>query len=88
VFTARYALSPYIKQIRFVFKGLNKPCTSMSLVTFFSSRALRVGFNGLCAYASVNHLHCHLYYLQHRMLLEYVVSINVALMSCWWSELY
>jgi hypothetical protein len=24
VFTARYALSPYIKQIRFVFKGLNK----------------------------------------------------------------
>jgi hypothetical protein len=30
VFTARYALSPYIKQIRFVFKGLitglhNKP---------------------------------------------------------------
>jgi hypothetical protein len=23
VFTARYALSPYIKQIRFVFKGLN-----------------------------------------------------------------
>jgi hypothetical protein len=25
VFTARYALSPYIKQIRFVFKGLNNP---------------------------------------------------------------
>jgi hypothetical protein len=24
VFTARYALSPYIKQIRFVFKGLNE----------------------------------------------------------------
>jgi hypothetical protein len=24
VFTARYALSPYIKQIRFVFKGLKK----------------------------------------------------------------
>jgi hypothetical protein len=24
VFTARYALSPYIKQIRFVFKGLNQ----------------------------------------------------------------
>jgi hypothetical protein len=23
VFTARYALSPYIKQIRFVFKGLS-----------------------------------------------------------------
>jgi hypothetical protein len=26
VFTARYALSPYIKQIRFVFKGLNWSC--------------------------------------------------------------
>jgi hypothetical protein len=25
VFTARYALSPYIKQIRSVFEGLNKP---------------------------------------------------------------
>jgi hypothetical protein len=24
VFTARYALRPYIKQIRFVFKGLNR----------------------------------------------------------------
>jgi hypothetical protein len=24
MFTARYALSPYIKQIRFVFKGLNE----------------------------------------------------------------
>jgi hypothetical protein len=24
VFTARYALSPYIKQIRFAFKGLNQ----------------------------------------------------------------
>jgi hypothetical protein len=25
VFTARYPLSPYIKQIRFVFKGLSRP---------------------------------------------------------------
>lgn len=31
-----------------------------------------MGFNGLCAFASVNHLHYHLYYLQHRMLLEHV----------------
>jgi hypothetical protein len=27
VFTARYALSPYIKQTRFVFKGLNASIT-------------------------------------------------------------
>jgi hypothetical protein len=26
VFTARYALSPYIKQISFVFKGLSSSC--------------------------------------------------------------
>jgi hypothetical protein len=29
VFTARYALSPYIKQIRFVFKGLTAPAHVM-----------------------------------------------------------
>jgi hypothetical protein len=28
VFTARYALSPYINQIRFVFKGLNSSVES------------------------------------------------------------
>lgn len=36
------------------------------------SPALRAGFNGLCAFASVNHLHYHLYYLQQRMLLEHI----------------
>jgi hypothetical protein len=29
VFTARYALSPYIKQTRFVFKGLNVEHSSL-----------------------------------------------------------
>jgi hypothetical protein len=33
MFTARYALSSYIKQIRFVFKGLNIG-TSRTLMTF------------------------------------------------------
>ncbi|KZC09338.1 GDP-D-glucose phosphorylase 1 [Dufourea novaeangliae] len=33
---------------------------------------IRVAFNSLCAYSSVNHLHWHLYYLNHRMLLEYI----------------
>jgi hypothetical protein len=32
VFTARYALSPYIKQIPFVFKGLNH-CTDYVIPT-------------------------------------------------------
>jgi hypothetical protein len=30
VFTARYELSPYIKQIRFVFKGLIYICTAVT----------------------------------------------------------
>ncbi|XP_031838149.1 GDP-D-glucose phosphorylase 1 [Nomia melanderi] len=33
---------------------------------------IRMVFNSLCAYASVNHLHWHLYYLNHKMLLEYI----------------
>jgi hypothetical protein len=37
VFTARYALSPYIKQTRFVFKGLNIPCGDMKQDTKFPS---------------------------------------------------
>ncbi|KOX79085.1 GDP-D-glucose phosphorylase 1 [Melipona quadrifasciata] len=31
-----------------------------------------MAFNSLCAYASVNHLHWHLYYLNWKMLLEYI----------------
>jgi hypothetical protein len=38
VFTARYALSPYIKQIRFVFKGLRK---EERRLTVSDSRVLR-----------------------------------------------
>ncbi|XP_027235407.2 GDP-D-glucose phosphorylase 1 isoform X2 [Penaeus vannamei] len=30
----------------------------------------RLAFNSLCGYASVNHLHFHLYYLPHRLYLE------------------
>lgn len=44
----------------------------LEVLLLSGSPALRVGFNGLCAYASVNHLHYHLYYLQHCMLLEHV----------------
>ncbi|XP_076299410.1 GDP-D-glucose phosphorylase 1 [Lasioglossum baleicum] len=33
---------------------------------------IRVAFNSLCAHASVNHLHWHLYCLNHRMLLEHI----------------
>ncbi|PSN39365.1 GDP-D-glucose phosphorylase 1 [Blattella germanica] len=42
----------------------------IELLLLSNSPTLRIGFNGLCAYASVNHLHYHLYYLNQRMLLE------------------
>ncbi|XP_076632234.1 GDP-D-glucose phosphorylase 1 isoform X2 [Colletes latitarsis] len=45
---------------------------AIEIFSFSCSLYLRVAFNSLCAYASVNHLHWHLYYLNHRMLLEYI----------------
>ncbi|XP_076243071.1 GDP-D-glucose phosphorylase 1 isoform X1 [Calliopsis andreniformis] len=59
-------------------KKLPQVVTKYSLykaVEIFSlscSLDIRVIFNSLCAYASVNHLHWHLYYLKQRMLLEYI----------------
>jgi hypothetical protein len=43
VFTARYALSPYIKQIRFVFKGLK--CAQSAKHFRFSSKPLYHAFH-------------------------------------------
>ncbi|CAG5132833.1 unnamed protein product, partial [Candidula unifasciata] len=34
-------------------------------------RGLRMGFNSLCAFASVNHLHFHLYYLEQELIVDY-----------------
>ncbi|KAG7188397.1 hypothetical protein KM043_008047 [Ampulex compressa] len=45
---------------------------ALHLLLLSSSPFLRVVFNSLCAYASVNHLHWHFYYLPHKMLLEYI----------------
>ncbi|XP_011500084.1 PREDICTED: GDP-D-glucose phosphorylase 1 [Ceratosolen solmsi marchali] len=43
---------------------------AIELVLLSNSENMRVLFNSLCANASVNHLHWHFYYLNHRMLLE------------------
>ncbi|VVC29684.1 Hypothetical protein CINCED_3A003101 [Cinara cedri] len=43
---------------------------SIQLLLLSASPTIRVGFNSLCAFASVNHLHLHLYYLPHKMYLE------------------
>ena len=37
---------------------------ALKLMLLSKSKAMKMGFNSLCAYASVNHLHWHLYYLQ------------------------
>jgi hypothetical protein len=44
VFTARYALSPYIKQIRFVFKGLTKEreLQENTMLSYFGNLKLRI----------------------------------------------
>ncbi|KAK2580914.1 hypothetical protein KPH14_005983 [Odynerus spinipes] len=45
---------------------------AVELLLLSSSPYFRVAYNSLCAFASVNHLHWHLYYLKHKMLLEYI----------------
>jgi hypothetical protein len=47
VFTARYALSPYIKQIRFVFKGLIFEAPAMSAASTFVSGHLSFSLGGM-----------------------------------------
>ncbi|XP_014209959.1 GDP-D-glucose phosphorylase 1 [Copidosoma floridanum] len=60
------------------FNGLPQNVTLYSLqkavevILLSKSINMRVLFNSLCANASVNHLHWHLYYLDHRMLLEWI----------------
>jgi hypothetical protein len=51
VFTARYALSPYIKQIRFVFKGLIG--TTEYLTTWTRCRTLRCCYKRVLLYLFV-----------------------------------
>ncbi|XP_011692440.1 PREDICTED: GDP-D-glucose phosphorylase 1 isoform X2 [Wasmannia auropunctata] len=47
-------------------------CKVIELCLLSNSWSLRASFNSLCANASVNHLHWHLYYLKYEMLLEYI----------------
>ncbi|XP_064484120.1 LOW QUALITY PROTEIN: GDP-D-glucose phosphorylase 1-like [Ornithodoros turicata] len=43
---------------------------AIDTVLLSGSPAFRLGFNSLCGFASVNHHHYHMYYLEHRLYLE------------------
>ncbi|CAL4060227.1 unnamed protein product, partial [Meganyctiphanes norvegica] len=60
-------LLPHIKECRP--QVLNKEGIELAIHTVLLSvsPSLRVGFNSLCAYASVNHYHFHMYYLPFQM---------------------
>ncbi|KAH9509364.1 GDP-D-glucose phosphorylase 1 [Bulinus truncatus] len=40
-------------------------------------RGLLMGFNSLCAFASVNHLHFHVYYLEHELLADHCPATHL-----------
>ncbi|XP_061174399.1 GDP-D-glucose phosphorylase 1-like [Saccostrea echinata] len=44
--------------------------TGLECMLLSSHRGFKVGFNSLCAFASVNHLHLHAYYLEHDLYVE------------------
>lgn len=50
---------------------------SMETAMLSSHRGFRLGFNSLCAYSSVNHLHFHLWYSEHPSYLQTVDVIPV-----------
>ena len=52
---------------------------AMRTVLLSGVKNLKAAFNSLCAYASVNHLHWHLYYLQnHEVKLEKIAAKKIS----------
>ncbi|GIX94298.1 GDP-D-glucose phosphorylase 1 [Caerostris extrusa] len=50
---------------------------AVEIMLISSDNFLRLGFNSLGAFASVNHLHFHAYYLKHKMYLESAPVIHL-----------
>ena len=52
---------------------------SAKLILWFSlfSRSFRLAYNSLCAFASVNHLHFHLWYLEQKLFAETMVCESI-----------
>ncbi|XP_076463420.1 GDP-D-glucose phosphorylase 1-like isoform X2 [Babylonia areolata] len=44
---------------------------ALEMLLLSHHRGYRLGFNSLCAFASVNHLHYHAYYLEYELVVEY-----------------
>ncbi|GAB6020531.1 hypothetical protein CHUAL_003214 [Chamberlinius hualienensis] len=57
---------------------LESICMAIELVLCSSNKGFRAGFNSLCANASVNHLHFHVYYLSFELPVETIATRNVA----------
>ncbi|XP_002735196.1 GDP-D-glucose phosphorylase 1-like [Saccoglossus kowalevskii] len=47
---------------------------ALKMLLISSHQGFRIGWNSLCAFASVNHLHFHAYYLDHELAIEYAVT--------------
>lgn len=47
----------------------------LEIMFLFQDRDVRIGFNSLCALASVNHLHYHILVESYRLPIEYVVGV-------------
>ncbi|KAL5008736.1 hypothetical protein ScPMuIL_014317 [Solemya velum] len=61
-----YSLEPQVLTV----KSLELALETILLSNHRSVRGFHVGFNSLCAFASVNHLHLHAYYLEHELFVE------------------
>ncbi|XP_070576789.1 GDP-D-glucose phosphorylase 1-like [Ptychodera flava] len=47
---------------------------ALDMMLISSHQGFRIGWNSLCAFASVNHLHFHAYYLDKELAIEYAVT--------------
>ncbi|XP_066980394.1 GDP-D-glucose phosphorylase 1-like isoform X1 [Macrobrachium rosenbergii] len=69
---------PYLDQLRPQVTEGEGLTLALHTVLLAQTSDFRVGFNSLTAYASVNHLHFHMYYLPHHLYLETAECINLA----------
>ncbi|XP_070179713.1 GDP-D-glucose phosphorylase 1-like isoform X2 [Littorina saxatilis] len=51
---------------------------ALEMLLLSKHRGYRLGFNSLCAFASVNHLHFHAFYLEHELVVEYCPVTHLA----------